>query len=161
MLALIPIALAGPHLLTGSYTVADPVRLDATQSSAIEDVVRQYPWAFRGLARPRVRDHVWNCGTLQLTVGTELVVHCDDKPPSRFPIQPGIQSWVDSEGKPYEIEVQLSDSTCSVWFRSAHGTMTWTWTDAPRGLRLATEITSRFLPGPVQWSADYRDSLNP
>ena len=161
MLALLSTALAGPHLLSGSYAVADPAHLDATQSAAIEAVVRQYPWAFRGLARPRVRNHVWNCGTLELTVGTELTVRCDDKPPSRFPIQSGIQSWVDPDGNPYEIEVQLTELSCSVWFRSAHGTMTWTWTHAPNGLQLGTEITSRYLPGPVQWSADYRDSLKP
>lgn len=155
---LLAVASAAEPELTGRYSLAEPpAALVTKHEEAVEQALKQLPWAFRPFARSRLAQAVRNCAVVELRLDpTTFRSRCDDDGPVTH-ARGADSALTGDDGKRYTVALTTTAESATISFTGDEGGQRTIYAPQPDGALLLTkELFSPHLPKPVRWTVRYR-----
>ena len=131
----------------------------ALADEAIDEVVDEMFFLTRAFARQQLQDSTRPCQEVWFEfAGGQVTVGCDDRKPTRSPIDGTQVTFENEEGEVYELVQGLENGRVVQEFGDERGVRRNEYTLSPDGQRLRLDVTvsSPRLPRPVTYSRFFR-----
>ncbi|MFK7929703.1 MAG: hypothetical protein AB8H79_16035 [Myxococcota bacterium] len=141
---------------TTRHALSEPkAQVDAKLSKAVEETVGQIPWAFRGIARPKIAPLATACPAYRFHIeGPSFEVQCDGKDPVKIDVG-GTFNWTSPEGDPFVGTLTKAADTYTLNFAGGSGSKRFIYNFGGSALVVTQEIRSPRLTAPMRWSLNY------
>lgn len=133
-----------------------PPEVQSILDAAVERSVQGVPWAFRGMARPRLKPLATACEAYLFQSGADwLSVQCVGKSVVRRTVGRS-EPWVDAKGKELQSTLTRSGEKYTLDFRGDDGGKRFTYDFSEAGrLSVTQEVYSPNLAVPMVWTLEY------
>lgn len=154
VLSLLPLpAIAAPVVYE---RVPDEATTQALLDKAVEDAAAQFSWAFRGIARNKLKSVAHACATYTIDADGPFSWQCEDHP--AIVREDGTDApWTSPKGKTFGLSVDKQGEDWITVFKEGDGGQRNRFRFNPDGtLEVTKTVFSSQLPEPMVWTVRYR-----
>lgn len=151
------LAFAGEPAITGNWVLDESAEsLASKHEEALQAALGQLPWAFRPVARGRLKQPIDNCATVSLSLDAQkFSAHCAGKDPFEQ-VRGSAREITGKDGKPYKVDLQVGDTEVVLSFVGEDGGQRTRYRREGDTLLYTKELVSSWFDHPVSWTVRYR-----
>ena len=157
-LLFLPLVAAAEPTVSGRYVLAETSEdLERIHDEAVQEAIAQLPWAFRAVARSRVRSAIRSCAEMDLDLSTETFqVRCDDQPSYVHDRSRATATITTDEGAEVDVRFEVGEDALNLRFATSQGGQETRYVPEGEGLVVTRQLFSSHLEAPVAWTVRYR-----